>query len=178
MYLNEPKRPNKIPIPDYSNLPSRSLEIPADPNRIDGTHRFPHAWKDLTNMQSFLCMLLEAYMLTYKHGDALALLIAHCGPTSMRETIFKRSLPLVREFYDNLPEMVDVYRGWNDEEGIGLKGISWTTNPSATEMFIDPMFTHGIIHKSNIYAIVPHSQDEILLDPADVTIIAEDNENE
>ncbi len=177
MYLNKPKRPKEVPKPNYADLPIQSLNgIPMDLNVPDWHHRFPHAWKDLDNMQSFLCLTLEDYMQTYEHGDTLALLISKSEPKAMREAIFRNSLPLVKEFYDNLPEMVNVYRGWNDNEGVGLKGISWATDPSATEMFIAPMFTQGLIHKSKIYAIVPHSQNEILINPADITIIAEDNE--
>ena len=77
-----------------------------------------------------------------------------------------------REFYDSLPELVEVWRGADRRT---LRNFSWTTDPAVAEFFAvhrrgwpfpNPVIGHAFIRKADIFAVLNvHGESEILLDP-------------
>lgn len=77
-----------------------------------------------------------------------------------------------REFYDSLPELIEVWRGADRRT---LRNFSWTTDPATAEFFAvhrrghpfpNPVIGHAFIRKADIFtAINGRGEKEIILDP-------------
>jgi hypothetical protein len=77
-----------------------------------------------------------------------------------------------REFYDGLPELMEVWRGADRRT---IRNFSWTTDPKVAEFFAvhrrgqpfpNPVIGHAFIRKADVFAaIAGRNEKEIILDP-------------
>ena len=77
-----------------------------------------------------------------------------------------------REFYDNLPELIEVWRGADRRT---VRNFSWTTDKKTAELFAvhrrgraftDPVIAHAFIRKADVFAAIGgRGEREIILEP-------------
>jgi len=77
-----------------------------------------------------------------------------------------------REFYDSLPELIEVWRGADRRT---VRNFSWTTDKTTAEFFAvhrrgrafrDPVIAHAFIRKADVFAAIGgQGEREIILEP-------------
>ena len=110
--------------------------------------------------------IIKEYMCCMENGELIADLLCRTEPHMFRESIFIRSHPCVRQFYERMPPVVRIYRGYYNDLGNdkSVNGFSWATCANIAQPFGERMLVADV-KKEFIHAVLPHNETEIFISP-------------